>query len=127
MQSWRKRTVMGLWAAAMAAWVCLAATQDAAQAASPAPPRAGAADKPAVVLDRQSVWHIYEVLKAPVVQLDTGLKAITSPFQWLDRDTPAAPEGWNKAAFSDSSWLCGDATAGVADAVSGEPLSAGPL
>jgi hypothetical protein len=62
---------------------------------------------PAVVLDTQSVWRVHETLKPPVIQLDDGLKPVTSTYQWLDKETPAAPANWAGPEFSDANWLRG--------------------
>jgi hypothetical protein len=70
---------------------------------------AQSADVQVVVLDTQSVWHAWNVLKPPVVQLDGGLKTITSTHEWLDRETPAAPADWTRPEFDDSTWLRGSA------------------
>jgi len=64
-----------------------------------------------VVLDTLSVWRIHETLKPPVIQFDDGLKPVTSTYQWLDRQTEAAPADWTKPEFSDAAWLRGSARA----------------
>ena len=79
---------------------------------SPAVGRAAARQAaPAVVLDTLSVWRIHETLKPPVVQLDDGLKPITSSYQWLDRETAAAPADWTKPEFCDTAWFRGSVRA----------------
>ena len=60
---------------------------------------------PVTVLNSQSVWHSFPVLKPPVVELDTGIVPLTSVKVWLDKETPAAPAGWTGEDFSDASWL----------------------
>jgi hypothetical protein len=62
---------------------------------------------PASILDGHTPWRMFEVLKPPVEQLDAGLKPITSNYEWLDRETPPAPESWNQAKFDDAPWLRG--------------------
>ncbi len=57
------------------------------------------AGQPVVVLDTKSVWHTYTALKPPVVQTDGALKPITSPYPWVDKETPLAPEDWRTARF----------------------------
>ena len=71
----------------------------AAPAATPLP--AG----PVVVLDTQSVWHIYAALKLPVVQYDDGLKPVPTNVSWLNHDTAEPPPAWKTNTFDDSSWL----------------------
>ena len=66
---------------------------------------------PAVVLDTLSVWRIHEKLKPPVIQLDDGPKPVTSSYQWLDRETAAAPADWTKPEFPDAAWFRGGARA----------------
>ncbi|MHB1036217.1 MAG: glycoside hydrolase domain-containing protein [Pirellulales bacterium] len=66
---------------------------------------------PAVVLDTLSVWRIHETLKPPVIQIGDGLKPVTSTYEWLDRETDAAPAGWTNPEFSDATWLRGSARA----------------
>jgi len=66
---------------------------------------------PAVVLDTLSVWRIHETLKPPLIRLDDGLKPVTSTYEWLDRETAAAPAGWTNPDFSDGNWLRGGARA----------------
>ncbi len=66
---------------------------------------------PAVVLDTLSVWRIHQTLKPPVIQLDDGPRPVTSTYQWLDRETAAAPTGWTKPEFPDAAWLRGGARA----------------
>ena len=63
-----------------------------------------------VVLDRNSVWRSFSVLKPPVVALDTGIVPVASQKKWLDKETAAAPAGWVSADFSDASWMRGPAT-----------------
>jgi hypothetical protein len=65
----------------------------------------------AVVLDTLSTWRIHETLKPPVIQLDDGLKTVTSKYQWLDRETTAAPTDWTAPEFADADWLRGSARA----------------
>jgi hypothetical protein len=65
----------------------------------------------AVVLDTLSVWRIHETLKPPVIQLDDGLKPVTSSYTWLDRETEAAPAEWMNPKFDDGNWLRGGARA----------------
>ena len=60
-----------------------------------------------VVLDGQSVWRSFPVLKPPVVEFDTGITPLLSGKPWLDRETPAAPAGWTGPGFSDASWMRG--------------------
>ena len=76
-----------------------------AQAAKAAPKAAG----PVVVLDSQSVWRSFPVLKPPVVELDEGLTPLISGKVWLDKETPAAPQDWTSPEFADASWLRGTA------------------
>jgi len=66
---------------------------------------------PAVVLDTLSVWRIHETLKPPLIQLDSGLKPVTSKYEWLDRETSAAPADWKNPEFADCQWLRGGARA----------------
>jgi len=66
---------------------------------------------PLVVLDTLSVWRIHETLKPPLIQFDNGLKPVTSSYQWLDRETAAAPAGWACPEFSDATWFRGGARA----------------
>jgi hypothetical protein len=66
---------------------------------------------PAVVLDTLSVWRIHETLKPPLIQLDDGLKPVTSTYEWLDRETAAAPTDWTSPEFPDRNWLRGGARA----------------
>ncbi len=65
-----------------------------------------------VVLDSRSVWHSYTALKPPVVQVGGALKPVTSPYPWVDQETPPAPEGWTARGFADESWLRGPAQSG---------------
>ncbi len=76
------RALVGLLVFSTAAW-CVSKSCQAA-------PKDGAG---AVVLDTLSTWRIHETLKPPVIQLDDGLKTVTSKYQWLDRETTAAPDG----------------------------------
>lgn len=62
---------------------------------------------PVVVLNAQSVWRSFSVLKPPVVDLDDGIKPLTSTKVWLDKETPAAPQEWTNPEFADASWLRG--------------------
>jgi hypothetical protein len=83
---------------------------------SAAPPKAA----PAVVLDTQSAWRTFSVLKPPVVELDDGLKPVTSAYVWLDKETPTPQADWTKPEFDGGTWLRGTArtfprTAYVAD------------
>jgi hypothetical protein len=73
----------------------------------PAPPAA----TPVVVLDTLSVWRTYEVLKPPVIQFDDAIRPLTSPYEWLDRETDAAPADWTRLEFCDANWLRGGARA----------------
>ncbi|MGA2618734.1 MAG: glycoside hydrolase domain-containing protein, partial [Thermoguttaceae bacterium] len=66
---------------------------------------------PAVVLDTLSVWRIHETLKPPVIELDDGLKPVTSKYEWLDRETAAAPADWTNPDLPDGNWLRGVARA----------------
>ncbi|MGA2622161.1 MAG: glycoside hydrolase domain-containing protein, partial [Thermoguttaceae bacterium] len=63
------------------------------------------------VLDTLSVWRIHETLKPPVIELDDGLKPVTSKYQWLDRETVAAPTDWTNPDLPDGDWLRGGARA----------------
>ena len=79
-----------------------------APAARPAAtPPAGAAN----VLDLLSVWRIHQTLKPPVILFDDGPRPLTCQYEWLDRETEAAPEGWAKPEFCDANWLRGGARA----------------
>ena len=100
--------VVGLLAAAGAMWVFQAGAGKAAAQAGPA----GPAGQPVAVLDTKSVWHTYTALKPPVVQADGGLKPITSPYPWVDKETPQAPQKWNARDFADETWLRGSAQTG---------------
>ena len=64
------------------------------------------------VLDTRSAWHVSNTLKPPVVAWPDGIKPVTSKYQWVDRETPMAPEGWTATTFSDATWLRGPATSG---------------
>ncbi len=91
--------------------VLLSAAVWCASAQGQAAPRDAA---PAVVLDTLSVWRIHETLKPPVIQLDdgpSGKRPVTSTYQWLDRETAAAPADWTKPEFPDATWLRGGARA----------------
>ena len=69
-----------------------------------------AADAPAgaaTVVSGQGVWRIFEVLKPPVVALDDGLKTITSQYEWLDKETPAAPGRLEPRTISSTRRGCG--------------------
>jgi hypothetical protein len=61
--------------------------------------------KPVSILNAQSAWHMFERLKPPMIAYDDGVKPLTSSYEWVDRATPAAAEGWNKVNFDDGSWL----------------------
>jgi hypothetical protein len=74
-------------------------------AAGPAAPQ----PNPVVVLDTLSVWRVFETLKPPVIQLEEGLKPVTSRYDWLDRETATAPADWTAPAFADGNWLRGTA------------------
>ena len=73
--------------------------------------QAAGGDSATVVLDTLSVWRIHETLKPPVIQLDAGLKPITSSYDWLDRETAPAPADWTSPEFADGNWLRGSARA----------------
>jgi hypothetical protein len=90
-----------------AAWCASAQGQAAPSAGGPASPQVA----PVVVLDTLSVWRVFEALKPPVIQLEEGLKPVTSKYEWLDRETAPAPADWTSPAFSDSNWLRGTARA----------------
>jgi hypothetical protein len=92
-------------AAAGAAWFFQADARTAAAQAAP-----GGAT--VAVLDTRSAWHTYTALKPPVAQLDGALKTITSPYPWVDKETPLAPEGWTARGFADDAWLRGSAQTG---------------
>ena len=66
---------------------------------------------PAVVLNALSVWRTYTAMRPPVVELDDGIKAMTSTYAWLDKETPAPPANWTKPEFDDGTWLRGTARA----------------
>ena len=66
-------------------------------------------DGPVVVLNSQSVWRSFAVLKPPVVELDGGPTPLISGKIWLDKETPAAPKDWTSPDFSDAAWLRGAA------------------
>ncbi len=74
---------------------------------------------PTFVLDTLSVWRIHGTLQPPVLQLDNGLKPVTSKYQWLDRETAAPPEDW-----TDPSSPTATGCAGVARAASRTPYLA---
>jgi len=58
------------------------------------------------VLDTESSWRMYHVLKPPVVDAGGGrLVPHLRDVAWLDGATPPAPEGWQTAGFDDSHWL----------------------
>ena len=78
-------------------WFCAAALSAAEQR-----PNAGPR---VVILDDQSVWRAYHVLKPPVIQLESGLKTVTTKSWWLDKETAPVPAGWNKPEFADATWL----------------------
>ncbi len=46
-----------------------------------------------------------------MIQLDDGLKPVTSTYEWLDRETAAAPADWTSPEFPDGNWLRGGARA----------------
>ena len=96
MHRWHLKAAMGICVVALTGLTCLAA-----------PNGPGAA-----VLDTQSVWHVFETLKPPMVKLDNGMTAITSKYEWVDKETAAPPEGWTAVKFDDESWLRGKATLG---------------
>ena len=87
------RAAVGLFVFSMALW-CAAAQGRATSNDS----------APAVVLDTLSVWRIHETLKPPLIQLADGLKPVTSTYQWLDRETEAAPADWTNREFPDGHW-----------------------
>ena len=68
-------------------------------------------DGAAVVLDTLSVWRIHETLKPPQIQMDDGLKTVTSTYDWLDKETAPPPIEWTSGDFKDDSWLRGGARA----------------
>jgi len=89
--------------------VCvLAAALPAAVAQTGSPP---GPDRPVVVLDALSSWRVFQTLKPPVIQLDSGLQAVTSRNAWLEKETPAAPDDWAQPGFPDGGWLRGGARA----------------
>ena len=90
------RAVVGLFVVSTSLWCAAAYGQ--------ATPQDSAA---AVVLDTLSVWRIHETLKPPLIQLDGGLKPVTSKYEWLDRETAAAPADWTNPEFPDGNWLRG--------------------
>ena len=92
---WR-RALTGL----AVAFTAFLASQGALQAAD---------THPAPILNTQSVWHIYTVLRPPMMQSDQGCKPLASPYQWVDQATSEPPEGWNAAKFDDATWLHTDA------------------
>src|SRR5271169_2850167 len=84
------RAVVGLFIGLTLPWWASAHGQAAA--------RDGAA---VVVLDTLSVWRIHETLKPPLIQLDDGLKPVTSTYEWLDRETAGPPADWTSPEFAD--------------------------
>jgi hypothetical protein len=94
------RAVSGLFVASLVLWCSWAQGQSAARD-----------DAGTVILDTLSVWRIHQTLKPPVIQLDDGLRPITSTYQWLDRETDAVPADWTRPEFSDGDWLRGGARA----------------
>jgi hypothetical protein len=95
---------------ALVAMVMLAAAGVGLAADPPAAP-APAVSGPVTVLDGGSVWRTFHLWKPPVIQMDDGPKPIllAKDYDWANRDTPAAPAGWTKPEFNDSSWLRGPA------------------
>jgi hypothetical protein len=85
--------------------VALMAAPSLAQDAEPPAKKAG----PAVVVDSQSMWRSFSVLKPPVVELDAGPTPLISGKIWLDTETPAAPADWTGLDFADVTWLRGPA------------------
>jgi hypothetical protein len=68
-------------------------------------PENSAPPGPVPILTTQSAWRMFAMLKPPMIEYDDGPKPLTSPYEWVDRVTPAAVEGWNKLNFSDAAWL----------------------
>ena len=58
-------------------------------------------------LDARSVWHSRAVLKLPLIQLEGGLKPITTNVSWLNHDGEDLPDAWKAVGFNDASWLHG--------------------
>ena len=47
------------------------------------------------------------MLKLPLIQLDGGLKPITTNVSWLNHDGEDLPDAWKAVGFNDASWLHG--------------------
>jgi hypothetical protein len=104
------------------------------------PATAGAVGKQVVVLDGASVWHIFGVMKPPVVEPNGGgaPKPFLAPQAWINWESPEPPAGWTKPDFDDRAWLAGPASAPLhspylsrlclrAEFTVGDPTKAGAL
>jgi Glycoside hydrolase 123, catalytic domain/Glycoside hydrolase 123, N-terminal domain len=80
---------------------------------------AGDPNSGVVVLDTTGFWQMHHTLKAPVIQLDSGPKAmdlrwvkdkrLLKTLRWASCETPTAADDWMQAEFDDTTWLRGPA------------------
>jgi len=56
------------------------------------------------ILNEDSQWRLFEVLKPPVVENGGKTEKVAYQQHWLNTESAAPAEGWNQAEFDDSTW-----------------------